>query len=260
MRRGDYPRALRKFGNADVIVANTPGSIDRVQELGWPSENHMISNFTDAMRVPPVSRGDYDTPEDSLLLVSTGRFVERKAFDVLIRATAKLPNVYFWLVGDGDEAANLRALVEKLGVSDRVRFLGWQADVRPFIAAADVFSMSSRHEPLGNVVLEAWAQDVPVITTMAEGPRWFMRDGENGLVVEINAVDAVVSSMQKIHSDPALRATLISGGRAALDGMFSEGTIVSQYLRLFARHRPDADALIAQHLDNAALVSDEVIH
>lgn len=260
MRLGDYPRSLKRFDNADVIVANTPGIISRVEDLGWKREHQMISNFTQTKRVTPALRADFDTPENALLLVSTGRFVERKAFDVLIRATAKSPNVYFWLIGDGDEAPALRKLVQDLGVADRVRFLGWQADARQFIAAGDVFAMSSRHEPLGNVVLEAWAQNVPVISTKSEGPRWFMKDQENGLVVEVDDVDAVISAMNRVHAQPELRDRLIAGGRLALNGMFSEEAIVGQYLRLFARHRPDAEALVAQHFDHARLIADKVTH
>jgi len=260
MRLGDYPRSLEKFGNADVIVANTPDIVTRVDNLGWTRDRQMISNFTPSEKVVPVQRSAFDTPEDALLLTSTGRFVERKAFDVLIRATAQSPNVYFWLIGDGDEAPALRSLVDDLGVADRVRFLGWKADARPFIAAGDVFAMSSRHEPLGNVVLEAWAQDVPVISTKAEGPRWFMKDGENGLVVEIDDVDGVVAAINTIDADESLRNRLIAGGHAALNSVFSEDAIVGQYLELFARHRPDAESLVAQHLDHARLVGHEIAH
>ncbi|MEM7718456.1 MAG: glycosyltransferase [Pseudomonadota bacterium] len=260
MRLGDYPRSLKRFDNADVIVANAPDIIKRVENLGWDGERHMISNFTSREYVAPVARSEFQTPDNAVLLVSSGRFVERKGFDVLIRAVEKLPDAYFWLIGDGDEAQALHDLVNQLGVADRVRFIGWQADIRKFIAAADVFVMPSRHEPLGNVVLEAWAQNKPVVSANAEGPRWFMKNGENGLVVDVDDVTALADAIQKVASDAALRRRLCAGGQAALSGPFDEEKIVAAYLRLFARHRPDAEALVAQHLDHAGLVADEVAH
>jgi glycosyltransferase involved in cell wall biosynthesis len=85
-----------------------------------------------------------------------GRLHADKGFDVLLRAIALLPRGHVYLAGAGPEEAALRALAAELGITARVSFLGWRRDIGALLAAADIFICSSRHEPLGNIVLEAW--------------------------------------------------------------------------------------------------------
>lgn len=233
VRLGDYPTSLKKFRNIDIVVCNTPGIAAHVREMGWKRGIEVISNFTDPQRVAPVARATLDTPEEAFVISSMGRFVPRKGFDVLIRALAVLPEAYLWLIGDGEEEVNLRTLAEQVGVMERVRFAGWQADPRPYVAASDCFAMASSHEPLGNVVLEAWAQNIPVVSTKSEGPTWFMRDGVNGLMVDIGDHRGFAEAIARIRSDAGLRSTLVKGGARALQEQFSRAAVVEAYIRLF---------------------------
>jgi glycosyltransferase involved in cell wall biosynthesis len=139
-----------------------------------------------------------------------------------------------WLVGDGEEREALQRQVEERGIAGRVRFAGWQADPAPYLAAADVFVMPSSHEPLGNVILEAWSVGKPVISSRSEGPLWFMRDGENGLLADIGDADGFASALMKIRSSPALAAKLVAGGSKTLNEQFSINGVTDAYLRLFS--------------------------
>ena len=94
--------------------------------------------------------------------------------------------------------------------------------------------MPSRHEPFGNAVLEAWRTRVPVVATRSEGPGWYMRNGENGMLVDIDDAGAFASAVERIRSDRALGPALVAGGRARLAEMFDEERIVDRYLDLFA--------------------------
>ena len=237
VRLGDYPVSLDKFRNIDVVVCNTPGIARHVQEMGWSRGVEVISNFTDPERVAPVSRATLDTPPGAFVVSSMGRFVPRKGFDVILRAMARLPGVYFWLLGGGEQEENLRALATELGVTDRVRFAGWQADPRAYIAASDCFIMSSSHEPLGNVILEAWAQRVPVVSTRAEGPSWFMRDGEDGLMVDVGDAAGMADAVAHLQRDGELRDRLVKGGSETLEKKFSESAVVQAYIDLFGSRR-----------------------
>ncbi|MBB4187390.1 glycosyltransferase [Sinorhizobium terangae] len=236
-RLGDYPPRLDYFRNTDCLVCNTPGIAGHVRKLGWKREIEIISNFTNTDRVEPVSRATLDTPEEAPVVMSMGRFVERKGFHTLIQAIAKVPGAYLWLLGDGEERDNLQKLATDLGVAARVRFAGWQKDTRPFLAAADIFVMASSHEPLGNVILEAWAQGTPVVSSRSEGPQWFMRDGENGLMVDIGDEDGFAHAVERIVSDDALRASLAERGHQTLMSQFSKEAITDAYLKLFGSKR-----------------------
>jgi glycosyltransferase involved in cell wall biosynthesis len=234
-RLGDYPTRLHYFKNTDVIVCNTPGIGEHVRKLGWTRGVEVISNFTNTERVAPIDRKSIDTPEDAPVVMSMGRFVPRKGFALLTAAVAKLPGVYLWLAGDGEEMENVRKLAADLGVADRVRFLGWQKDTRPYVAAADVFVMPSSHEPLGNVILEAWAQQKPVVSSRSEGPTWFMRDGENGLLVDIGDTDGFSRAIERLINDRHLADHVALGGYETLMGQFSEEAVANAYLQLFKR-------------------------
>ncbi|MCZ4092816.1 glycosyltransferase [Sinorhizobium psoraleae] len=236
-RLGDYPPRLDCFRNTDCLVCNTPGIAEHVRNLGWKRDVEIISNFTNTERVEPVSRATLDTPEGAPVVMSMGRFVERKGFHTLIAAIAKVPGAYLWLLGDGEERDNLHKLATDLGVAGRVRFAGWQKDTRPFLAAADIFVMASSHEPLGNVILEAWAQGTPVVSSRSEGPQWFMRDDENGLMVDIGDADGFARAVERIANDQTLRTSLAKRGHEALMTQFSKQAITDAYLKLFASKR-----------------------
>jgi glycosyltransferase involved in cell wall biosynthesis len=235
-RLGDYPTHLGYFKNSDILVCNTPGIADHVRNnLGWTRGVEVISNFTDTATVAPIARSVANTPEGVPLVVTMGRFVKRKRFHLLIEAMKSVPDAYLWIVGDGEERPALEALVAEMKLTERVRFLGWQKDTRPYVAAADVFIMPSSHEPLGNVIFEAWAQKRPVISSRSEGPSWFMRDGDNGLLVDIDDVQGFANAINQVLSQPQLAQSLGESGRGTLVGQFSEDAVCDAYIDLFKR-------------------------
>ncbi len=237
VRLGDYPKKLEHFKNIDVVVCNTPGIAERVRKLGWTRGIEVISNFTPTEKVKPISRTEMDTPQDAFVVTSMGRFVARKGFDVLVASLVNSPDTWLWLVGDGEDEQELKDQAQRLGVLERIRFAGWQTDTRPYVAASDVFAMASRHEPLGNVVLEAWAQDIPVISTRCEGPSWFMTDGENGLMVDIDDAKGFANSYEMLKNSNELVKKLVAGGREKLESTFSEKAICDAYMELFNRKK-----------------------
>ncbi|KQW28935.1 lipopolysaccharide biosynthesis protein [Rhizobium sp. Root274] len=235
-RLGDFPTNLSYFKNTDILVCNTPAIGEHVRKLGWTRGVEVISNFTDTEIVTPIERARTGTPEGVPVVMSMGRFVRRKGFHTLIEAVSRLsPDVHLWLAGDGEEADSLRGLAADLGMTGRVRFLGWQKDTRPYVAASDVFVMPSSHEPLGNVILEAWAQRKPVVSSRSEGPSWFMRDGENGLFAEIGNADSFAGAIRRVIEEPALAESIANGGTATLMGQFSEAAVADAYIGLFER-------------------------
>ena len=137
-------------------------------------------------------------------------------------------------MGDGPERSALEALAREVGIAPRTRFVGWVDEPIHYIAATDVFGMPSRHEPLGNVILEAWHTGVPVVATRSEGPSWYMIDGENGLLVDIDDLDAFTAAVNRVRSDATLVEALVAGGRMRLREMFARDRIVDQYLDIFA--------------------------
>lgn len=238
-RMGDFPKNLKHFGNCDVLVGNVPGIAVTCRDLGWQKPVVTISNFPRDVTPVAVNRALHDTPDDVFLIAAGGRFVPRKGMDVAIRAASKVPNSWLWLLGEGKERPALEGLVKETGMQGRVRFLGWQAEPIHHVAAADAFVMPSRHEPLGNMLLEAWQAGVPSVATRSEGPDWFMRDGEDGVLVPIDDIDGVAAGLERIRTEPETARRFVHTARARLDEMFSEDAVVDAYLRLFGRDFSD---------------------
>ena len=172
------------------------------------------------------------------MLLGLGRLHRNKGFDVLLNAVAKVPGAYLWLAGEGEERAALERQAARLGVGNRVRFLGWRRDVAALLAATDVFVCSSRIEPLGNIVIEAWAHGAPVVAAAAEGPRQLLRPGENGLLVPLEDAEALATSILTLLYSPALGDRLAAAGRVAYEEAFTENVVVASYMSLLRKLAP----------------------
>ncbi len=102
------------------------------------------------------------------------------------------------------------------------------------LAATDFLVCPSRHEPLGNVVIEAWASGRAVVAAAGAGPRDLIGDGETGLLVPVDDAPALAAAMTRLVTDPLLRGRLAAAGHAAYEGQFTEGAVVRRYQEFFA--------------------------
>lgn len=231
---GYYP--LKYYRHCDHLIGNTGDIVKYIVAQGWPAQRaHYLPNFVDSHSAPATPRQIWDTPDDAPLLLAMGRLHPNKGFDVLLAALAQLPGAYLWLAGEGPQEKSLRKLADRLGITDRVRFLGWREDGPALLAAADILVCPSRIEPLGNVVIEAWAQARPVVAARAAGPAALIEDGVTGLLAPCEDADAFAAAIRKIIDDPQLAGALLASGYKAYQRNFTEAAVVALYLDFFQK-------------------------
>ncbi len=232
-RLGGYYK-LENYRRCDHLIGNTQDICDYLIAEGWPANRTWyLPNFVDAAIAPQIPRTELNTPEDAPLLLALGRLHPNKAFDVLLEAIVKVPRAYLWLAGDGPLDHELKSQADKLGIADRVRFLGWRNDVAALFAACDMLVCPSRHEPLGNIIIEAWAQGRPLVSASSQGPSGLVKDGLNGLLVPIDNAEALADAINRVLVNPDLAETLVSAGRVSYQAEFTEAAVVSRYLEFF---------------------------
>jgi len=232
--RGYYnPKYFRR---CDRLVCATEEIADFYVRAGWRRDRvEVIPNFVPDTRLPAVARASLDTPEGVPVLLALGRLHPNKAFDVLLAALAELPEHWLWLGGEGPLEAELKRQAETLGVARRVRFLGWREDAAALFAAADVFVCSSRIEPFGNIVVEAWQQGVPVVAVDVQGPARLIADGATGLKVAKDDPGALAAALRRLAAEPQLAAALAAAGRRRYEEAYTECVVVGAYRAFFAR-------------------------
>lgn len=235
-RLGGY-YSLKYYRGFDALVANTPDIRRWVIEQGWPEAQVVyIPNFATARDSEPLDRASLDTPEDVPLLLAMGRLHENKAHDISLKALEQVPGAWLWIAGAGPLEAELKILAVSLGVSDRVRFLGWREDASALYRAADICVFPSRFEPLGNVVIQCWAHGLPIVAAASQGPGALISDGEDGLLAPVDDAAALAAQVRRLLDDPMLAIRLIQNGHARVEGEFSEAAVVAQWRDLFAEY------------------------
>lgn len=235
-RLGGY-YSLKYYRGFDHLVGNTRDIVDWVIGQGWPAgQVSYIPNFAGGTdEAAPVSRASLNTPEGVPLLLGMGRLHDAKAHDVSLKALMQIPEAYLWIAGAGGLEDKLKAMAIALGVADRVRFLGWRQDAAALYRAADVCVFPSRFEPLGNVVIQAWANGLPVVAADSQGPGALIRDGADGFLIPIDDADALADRVRAVLADSALRDRLVQNGHARVEAEFSEAAVVDEWRSLFSR-------------------------
>lgn len=242
--KGDFVQVGRLGGYYDLkyyrrcqhLIGNTEDIVEYLGKQGWPAERaHYLPNFVGEEKAVPIARKEFYTPDSAPLVLAMGRLHENKAFDVLLQAVARVPDVYLWLAGDGPLRADLEKQANHLGIKPRVRFLGWREDTAALLATCDLFVCPSRHEPLGNVVLEAWAQGVPVVAADSVGPGTLIGHMENGVLVPVDDAVTMGKAIRHVLEDNVFRSAIAVAGRAAYEQGFTEAKVVERYLSFFQR-------------------------
>ena len=226
---------LKYYQKADYLIGNTADIQQYFIKEGWrPEKTSYLPNFVDPPAdVTPQHRADFDTPENAFLILSMGRFHDDKAFDILIPALVSLSHVYLWLVGEGEREASLRALAQRHGVQDRVRFIPWQRNVGTLYRAANAYICPSRIEPLGNVIIEAWAYGLPVIAAKSAGALGLIQEGENGLLVPLEDIEGMARAIQKVQQNTNLASELAKAGEKTYLDHFTEEKVCRQYIDFY---------------------------
>ena len=195
-----------------------------------PDKIHVIPNGIDLGRLPTFSLDRHAAREaagldpERRLVVQVGRLTAQKDFPTFLRAAAqvmaRVPDVDFVVVGEGEDRAALETLAQRLGVGPRLRFAGLRHDVPLLLAGADVLTLTSLFEGFPNVLLEAMATGAVAVTTDVGGCLELVVAEETGLVVPPRAPAAVAAAIERVLRDPALARRLALAARRRVEARF----------------------------------------
>lgn len=204
------PKLQAVFQQAGKVIAVSDSLRQLAISLGMPADKGIVvGNGVDTIRFQPVdrqtARARCKLPEKAKVLITVGALVERKGFhrviDCLPALMARHPDLYYLVVGDaspeGDMESELRTQVTRLGLCDRVRFLGPvpPEDLKWPLSAADVFVLATRNEGWANVILEAMACGLPVVATDVGGNREVVADERLGRIMPFGDQAALTQAL-----------------------------------------------------------------
>ena len=242
----------RKMRAARFVVTCTGANRDHLQRIEPSAAVHLIYHglnvdFAELLHAAPVAADSSE--HETLRVVSVGRLVPKKGFDVLIDAVAELRDrevpIELLIAGEeGESAEALRNQVIALDLNAVVQMVGpvTQKGLLELYRGADVFALACRivddgdRDGIPNVAVEAMAAGLPVVSTAVSGLPELVRDGENGLLVAPDDPHQLADALLRLAKDPHARARLADAARATVRAEFDGGALAKRLAPLFARN------------------------
>ena len=188
---------------------------------------------------PPVTksreevRSELELDGTARLIVTASRLQPQKNLPVMFEALRSVEGAVLAIAGQGELEAELRALAVDMGLSDRIRFLGFRADVADLMAAADVFCLSSVWEGVPLAVQEAILLGTPVVGTRVGGMPEIVEDGRTGRLVEPNNHVALGAALRQVLGDAGLAKAYTDAALVALRKRFSTERMLDRLKELY---------------------------
>ena len=213
-----------KLSSVRWVATCTGHGADRLRALTAHPENvHLVYHGVDLSRFPVYSNrkhvNDGSSPDRAVRIITVGRAIEKKGFDILIDALSTLPKNLHWQlehIGDGPLIDTLASQAESLSLTNRVSFNGFRnsEDLMDLYRACDVFVLPCRVDAEGdmdglpNVLVEAASQAMMCISTDISAIPEFFTSGENGLLVKPENAAAIAEAVRMAVTDPSMRQKL----------------------------------------------------
>ncbi len=217
---------------AESVVVQTDQAVRILETRYRFSRFEVIANpVAIPKQVPPLT-------ERRRVVVNVGMIGRLKNQDFLIKAFAEVRAAHDWelhFVGDGPDRPRLEALVEQMGLSNRVRFLGERKDVDEILANAQVFAFTSLSEGFPNALAEALAHGCGCISfDCPTGPAELIDNGVNGFLVPIDDDALYKKQLDRLLADPEVRCRFSEQARESIR-KFSQETVLGKFEELVSR-------------------------
>ena len=236
------------FSQADYFLTNCDFFRQKLLALGCPSDRLKVHySGLDCSKFQPVVRRLEASAE--IRIAATGRLVEKKGFEYCIRAVAKVakryPRITFDIMGDGPLRSSLAEFIESLEMTEVIHLRGWQneeaiidtlARAHLFVAPSVTASNGNQDAPI-NVLKEAMALGLPVVSTYHGGIPELVEDGVSGLLVAERDADAIADALTTLIEHPERWPDMGKAGRAYVEAHYNLSVLNDRLVTLYQRLR-----------------------
>ncbi|NJM13154.1 MAG: glycosyltransferase, partial [Synechococcaceae cyanobacterium SM1_2_3] len=225
-----HPLEQAMLAASRAIIVTSPPYLEASAALSrWRDRCQVIPLGLDPSRIPDpdpaaLARANAAWGDADFRVLAIGRLTAYKGHEVLIRAAVEMKKTQILIVGSGEQRPGLEALIQSLGLVDRVKLLGAQsaADLIALLASCDVLCLSSlnRAEAFGVVLMEAmrFAKPVVVSDIPGSGTGWVVREAKHGLLAAPGHPAILAAALRELQRDPVWRQSSGSGGRRSIAG------------------------------------------
>lgn len=228
----------------DGLVANSKSTARFLESKVKPGrvrvfavQNAIQDEFIPRQQIRAQLEKDYKLPPDALWIGSMGRLDPLKHFDWLIKLLYELrvscPPLHFILIGDGPEMPNLKALIESLGISDLVTLTGEVPQASKWLQAFDTFAFTSVDEGMPNVIMEAAAAGLPIVTWQLPFYEELLENEKSALLVKAGDMQAFKEALFSLVNSPEQRQMLGQAARQKIVTNFSLPTFINNMTAVY---------------------------
>jgi glycosyltransferase involved in cell wall biosynthesis len=228
--------ADRVLCNGQAVKAHVIGARTLAQPVSVIPNGVDADHFRPMPRLRASERARLGFADEHFVVGTIGNIRPVKNIPFLLRAMTRVaavaPRVRLVCVGGGPQLEEIKQLARSLGLAERVVFTGVVRDVRPMLAAMDAFALCSRQEGNPNVVLQAMAMALPVVSVSVGEVPFVVDDGRSGMLVAPGDEDAFVAAVTSLARDPQRCRTLGDAARRRVTERFSASTMIASYAAL----------------------------
>lgn len=225
---------------AKLVTVSNPMKAFYVKTLNCKSEKiTYIPNCTrlnENLKNRQSIRESLGLQDQDIAIITVGRLVQLKRFDIFIDALAGLNNQHSlkaFIVGDGPEHDKLKHQLTSLGLNDTINMLGERGDVEELLAAADIFTLTSETEGMSKSILEALAANLPVVATNVGGNKDLVIQEKNGYILDDHAPSSLTQGIEMLIQDSKLRSNMGDESRKLVESEYNPEIFLNRHLAIY---------------------------
>ncbi|XPF96127.1 glycosyltransferase family 4 protein [Colwellia sp. RE-S-Sl-9] len=225
---------------SDQVIVFSENMSTQISQI-IPSLKHIpiVKPGVDPERFIPVQnkislKEKFSIPTDKIILLTVGRFVKAKGFEMVIDALLNLPKCHLVMVGDGENYTSIKQQITNNKLEDKITLTGPQSDTAPYYQLADIFVMSSTYEPLGQTILEALSTGLPIVafkgSKITTATQELLSEKEALYTDSVNEA-GITKCIRLLIDEPSLRNSMSNNSRRIAIDRFSWNKLGAQILK-----------------------------